>query len=122
MNMNVIVARGFGLGSIFHRIHLWEIFCLIIFFLKMVQMWEVVGGVSSGGILVREGEKMSEELLADGEILTDTNHPKLKTAKCRPVDEELIFHIESEFMGLNNADDLEIKKKLRKLIPEYKPL
>ncbi len=68
---------------------------------------------------LRDGEKLSEELLAEGEKLIDTEHPKLKIAQSRAVKQNLIAEIESWIATLETTEELMIKKQLSTWIPEY---
>jgi FlaA1/EpsC-like NDP-sugar epimerase len=69
---------------------------------------------------LRPGEKIYEELLADGENTKKTYHDKIMIAKSRPVD---IFKIEREINQLtainSSAQPLEIVSSIKFLIPEY---
>ena len=70
---------------------------------------------------LRPGEKLYEELLADDEQTVPTPHPKLRVAKAREVapgwlDEVLIWLRQPRVVP-----DAEVRRDLRRLIPEYQP-
>ena len=69
---------------------------------------------------LRKGEKMTEELLAKGESLFDTSHPKLQIAKPRPVTSGLIAEIEAWFDSNTTAGEQKTKNQLLKWVPEYR--
>ncbi len=69
---------------------------------------------------LRPGEKMTEELLAAGEKLIDTEHPKLKVALSRQVDDQLIDDLEEWFDDFKTADEHSIKNKLKGWVSEYR--
>ena len=68
---------------------------------------------------LRAGEKLYEELLADGESTRETHHEKVKVAKAREVSADWL----DEFLPwLARADDLsddEVRRDLRRWVPEY---
>ena len=70
---------------------------------------------------LRPGEKIYEELLADGEKTTKTYHEKIMIAKSRHVD---ILNLEEQINKLAAANSLtqplEIVSSIKVLIPEYK--
>ena len=69
---------------------------------------------------LRPGEKIYEELLADGENTKKTYHEKIMIAKSRHID---IVYIEKQINKLNGINSLtqplEIVSSLKSLIPEY---
>ncbi len=69
---------------------------------------------------LRPGEKIYEELLADGENTTSTYNEKIMIAKTKPVDVE---KIETQIINLcqikSNTQNLEIVSKIKDIIPEY---
>ena len=69
---------------------------------------------------LRPGEKMTEELLAAGEKLIDTEHPKLKVALSRQVDDQLIDDLEEWFDDFKTDDEHSIKNKLKGWVSEYR--
>ncbi|MCG1036548.1 polysaccharide biosynthesis protein [Polaribacter sargassicola] len=69
---------------------------------------------------LRPGEKLYEELLANGEDTTKTYHEKIMIAKTQEMDVELI---RSEIINLclnhSESSDLQIVQKIKKIVPEY---
>jgi FlaA1/EpsC-like NDP-sugar epimerase len=70
---------------------------------------------------LRPGEKLFEELLADGEQTLATPHPKLRVAKAREVDagwlEDILVWLNQEQL----PEDAEVRRDLRRWVPEYAP-
>jgi len=68
---------------------------------------------------LRPGEKLYEELLADGEHTLPTPHPKLRIARAQ------VVHASAEVAGLRAwlegapQDELAVKERLARLVPEY---
>jgi FlaA1/EpsC-like NDP-sugar epimerase len=71
---------------------------------------------------LRPGEKLFEELLADDEHTRPTPHPKLRIAKARDVEpgwlEELVRWLKQDRI----LDDAEVRRDLRRWVPEYAPM
>lgn len=69
---------------------------------------------------LRPGEKIYEELLADGENTTKTYHDKIMIARTRGIDiKEIEFKI-NQLSSLNSlTQPLEIVSSIKQLIPEY---
>ena len=69
---------------------------------------------------LRPGEKLYEELLADGENTTKTYHNKIMIAKTQKLDDsvvkEMIDELSVNFNKLNNSELVQIMKNL---VPEY---
>ena len=69
---------------------------------------------------LRPGEKLYEELLADGENTTKTYHDKIMIAKTQKIDvtvvKEIIDNLSSNFNKLNNS---ELVQSMKDLVPEY---
>lgn len=69
---------------------------------------------------LRPGEKLYEELLANGENTTKTYHEKIMIAKSQVVDasqaQEKINHLSKNFSQLNNSD---LVRFMKELVPEY---
>jgi len=70
---------------------------------------------------LRPGEKLYEELLADGEATQPTPHPKLRIARSRPVDGELFAQIEALLGAPRPLADEDVRRALNRLVPEYTP-
>jgi FlaA1/EpsC-like NDP-sugar epimerase len=70
---------------------------------------------------LRAGEKLYEELLADGETTIPTDHPKLRVARTRPVDGAELGELERWLAFEGVRSDAEVRRDLRRWIPEYAP-
>ena len=80
---------------------------------------------------LREGEKLYEELITDGEDIIQTEHEKIMVlrpnsySKDLKNSEELRDRLDSGLEQLRDAairqDSLAIKKKLQEIVPEYNP-
>ncbi|MBB88559.1 MAG: polysaccharide biosynthesis protein [Xanthomonadales bacterium] len=69
---------------------------------------------------LRPGEKIYEELLADGENTKKTYHEKIMIAKTRHVDTEAVEKQINTLTGINSlTQPLEIVSHIKALIPEY---
>ena len=70
---------------------------------------------------LRNGEKLFEEVLNDAEHTKPTSHPKIKVATVREYSYELALKNEEELYKLSfMADDMEIVKKMKEIVPEFK--
>ena len=70
---------------------------------------------------LRDGEKLFEELLAAKENTKPSNHPKIKVAAVREYPYDLALQNEKELHELSlTADDMEIVRKMKEIVPEYK--
>lgn len=70
---------------------------------------------------LRAGEKLYEELLADGEATLATPHPKLRVAKPAAVpDAAWLAELES-WLVAPVRDEAEVKNGLKSRVPEYRP-
>lgn len=70
---------------------------------------------------LRDGEKLFEEVLNDAEYTKPTYHPKIKVATVREYSYELALKNEEELYELSFvADDMEIVKKMKEIVPEFK--
>ena len=69
---------------------------------------------------LRPGEKLYEELLANGENTTKTYHEKIMIAKNQEIAvshvQDKINHLSINFSKLNNSD---LVKFMKELVPEY---
>jgi len=70
---------------------------------------------------LRNGEKLYEEVLSDGENDKPTVHPKIKIAAVREYPYDLALKNEEELYELSfTDDDMTIVKKMKEIVPEYK--
>lgn len=69
---------------------------------------------------LRPGEKLFEELLADGENTLTTPHPKLRIARARNVDQQWLGHFFTWLKQEPPPDEDRIKDDLTHWVPEYK--
>ena len=70
---------------------------------------------------LRPGEKIYEELLADGENTKKTYHEKIMIAKSRHLDKTNVENVIIELSELNSlVQPLEIVSLIKSIIPEYK--
>jgi FlaA1/EpsC-like NDP-sugar epimerase len=70
---------------------------------------------------LREGEKLYEELLADGENILSTSHPKLRIVQPRTVDVEWLSEVMLWLKEHAVLSDLEVRQGLMRWVPEYTP-
>ena len=69
---------------------------------------------------LRPGEKLYEELLADGENTTKTYHEKIMFAKTQQIDRVAVkANIETLAIGFNELDGPNLVASMKKLVPEY---
>ncbi len=69
---------------------------------------------------LRPGEKLYEELLADGENTTKTYHAKIMIAKTQQLDAIVVKeNIEKLAIGFNELDSPNLVASMKKLVPEY---
>jgi FlaA1/EpsC-like NDP-sugar epimerase len=71
---------------------------------------------------LRPGEKLYEELLADSETTTRTPHPKLRIARARSVPANLLDELLPWLMQHRIPLDDEVRRDLRRWVPEYQPM
>ena len=69
---------------------------------------------------LRPGEKLYEELLADSEHTRQTQHPKLRIAQARPVDEDFLERLRPWLAG-GCRSDAQVRDDLSRWLPEYSP-
>lgn len=70
---------------------------------------------------LRDGEKLYEEVLSDGEGTKPTHHPKIMIANVRESDYETAKRNEEELLQLSYShDDMAIVKKMKEIVPEFK--
>ena len=70
---------------------------------------------------LRPGEKLYEELLADGEETLPTPHPKLRVAKAREMHDDAFLAELRQWLADPGDDPSTIKARLREFVPEYTP-
>ncbi|MCK9202681.1 MAG: polysaccharide biosynthesis protein [Gallionella sp.] len=70
---------------------------------------------------LRPGEKLYEELLADGESTLPTPHPKLRIARPTTVPDAAWLAELEEWLAAPWRDEAEVKAGLRHWVPEYRP-
>jgi FlaA1/EpsC-like NDP-sugar epimerase len=69
---------------------------------------------------LRPGEKLFEELLANHEENLPTVHKRIMVARMRPMDYvSAKQEIEQLLKGLEEMDELEIVKSMKRIVPEY---
>jgi FlaA1/EpsC-like NDP-sugar epimerase len=70
---------------------------------------------------LRPGEKLYEELLADGESTLPTPHPKLRIARPSAVpDAQWLADLE-QWLVVPSRSEAEVKQGLKLRVPEYQP-
>jgi FlaA1/EpsC-like NDP-sugar epimerase len=70
---------------------------------------------------LRPGEKLYEELLCSGENLIPTENKKImKLMHDKDIDYDLYFHILKKIINFEYCDKSELKKLLKKIVPDYK--
>jgi len=70
---------------------------------------------------LRPGEKLYEELLADGESTLPTPHPKLRVAKSATVPDAVWLADLEDWLAAPSRTELEVKQGLKDRVPEYQP-
>jgi FlaA1/EpsC-like NDP-sugar epimerase len=70
---------------------------------------------------LRPGEKLYEEVLADGEHTLATPHPKLRIARARTVDADFLTRLLEWLEPLPVRADDEVREGLARFVPEYTP-
>ena len=70
---------------------------------------------------LRKGEKLYEELWADGESTLSTSHPKLRIVQPRTVDAEWLAKVMLWLKEHAVLSDLEVRQGLMRWVPEYTP-
>lgn len=70
---------------------------------------------------LRDGEKLYEEVLNDKEVTKGTTNPKIMVAAVREYPYDLAVRNEKELYDLSfTFDDMQIVKKMKAIVPEYK--
>ena len=70
---------------------------------------------------LRPGEKLYEELIADGEHSIPTKHKKVRVAKARKFDTSLLIDLLAWVKSSNHFDEDMLKKNLSHWVKEYSP-
>jgi FlaA1/EpsC-like NDP-sugar epimerase len=70
---------------------------------------------------LRPGEKLYEEVLADGEHTLATPHPKLRIARPRTVDADFLTRLLEWLERLPARADDDVREGLARFVPEYMP-
>ena len=70
---------------------------------------------------LRPGEKLYEELLADGESTLPTPHPKLRIAKPSAAPNEQWLADLAQWLAVPSRSEAEVKQGLKARVPEYRP-
>ena len=70
---------------------------------------------------LRPGEKLYEELLADGESTLPTPHPKLRVAKSATVPDAAWLADLELWLAVSSRTETEVKQGLKARVPEYQP-
>jgi FlaA1/EpsC-like NDP-sugar epimerase len=70
---------------------------------------------------LRPGEKLYEELLADGEATLPTHHPKLRITRPRAVPGNLIQALDPLFSCAQQPSDSEVRAALLRWVTDYRP-
>jgi FlaA1/EpsC-like NDP-sugar epimerase len=70
---------------------------------------------------LRPGEKLYEELLADGEATLPTPHPKLRIARPTGVPDDAWLAELEAWLAAPWRDEADVKAGLRRWVPEYRP-
>jgi FlaA1/EpsC-like NDP-sugar epimerase len=68
---------------------------------------------------LRPGEKLFEEVLADGEQTLATPHPKVRIARARPVDDGWLDALIAWLQQTASLEDREVRAALARWVPEY---
>jgi FlaA1/EpsC-like NDP-sugar epimerase len=69
---------------------------------------------------LRPGEKIYEELLADGELTAKTYHEKIMIAKIKPMDKQVVAKSIEELCILNDEMNyVTTVKKMKEIVPEF---
>ena len=70
---------------------------------------------------LRDGEKLYEEVLNDKEITLPTFHSKIKVAKVREYEFDVVQSDISDLVaGAPDSDDMQIVAQMKKIVPEFK--
>jgi FlaA1/EpsC-like NDP-sugar epimerase len=70
---------------------------------------------------LRPGEKLYEELLADGESTLPTPHPKLRVAKPSVAPDTRWLAELEQWLAVSSRTEADVKRGLKARVPEYQP-
>jgi FlaA1/EpsC-like NDP-sugar epimerase len=70
---------------------------------------------------LRPGEKMHEELLADGEGVEATDHPRIRVVRAGPADPERVRARIDDLLAAGSVGRPALIRALKTLVPEYDP-
>jgi FlaA1/EpsC-like NDP-sugar epimerase len=70
---------------------------------------------------LRPGEKMHEELLAQGEGVEPTPHPRILVVRAGPIDRDAVRARIDDLLAAASVDRAELIRSLKALVPEYEP-
>ena len=70
---------------------------------------------------LRPGEKLYEELLADGETTLPTPHAKLRVARADAAPDAVWLQALADWLALPGGDAAAVKRELARWVPEYRP-
>ena len=70
---------------------------------------------------LRPGEKLYEELLADGEATLPTPHPKLRIAKPSAVPDDKWLADLEQWLAVPSRTEADVKDGLKQRVPDYQP-
>jgi FlaA1/EpsC-like NDP-sugar epimerase len=118
----VLQASSMGLGGEIFILEMGEPVRIVDLARDLIRLY----GFSDDQIRVeftglRPGEKLYEELLADDETTTRTPHPKLRIAQAREVPSHLLDELLPWLMQHRVLADDEVRRDLRRWVPEYQP-
>jgi len=68
---------------------------------------------------LRPGEKLFEEVLADGEQTLATPHPKVRIARARTVDDGWLDTLVAWLQQAGSPEDRAVRSALARWVPEY---
>lgn len=118
----VLEAGSMGKGGEIYVFDMGEVVKISDLAKKMIRLAGFVPGkdieiVYSG---LRPGEKITEELFQDKETLSSTHHEKIMIAKVREYDFEPTRAAINDMLDeAEKANELEMVRKMKKLVPEY---
>jgi FlaA1/EpsC-like NDP-sugar epimerase len=120
----VLQAGTMGQGGEIYLLHMGEPVRIVDLARDMITLSGLRPGVDIDIVFtgIRPGEKLFEELSADGEEVSSTSHPKIGIWKHREFDREEVRRSTDRLLELaeRNSPD-EIVSELQRLVPEYVP-